>query len=96
MDDNRTPYSPERISPPGETILDLLEERRLSKAILAEALGLPASDVTDLLSGALAIDHDLAASLETEFGVPARYWLRHEKMYRLSESRHRREALVAE
>jgi HTH-type transcriptional regulator/antitoxin HigA len=45
------PLQPDWVSPPGETVEDLLEERRWTQAELAERTGLTRKHINDLLHG---------------------------------------------
>jgi plasmid maintenance system antidote protein VapI len=62
-------------SPPGASIQDILDERSLTVAWLAEKLSISVEETTDLLQGKLAITTSLARDLEKlSFGTAA-FWL---------------------
>ena len=81
-----TLYQPEKVTPPGETVADLLEERKMTSAELARSIGQPVNDVDAMIDGRRALTVQLALQLEQLFGVPSTYWLAHEAHYRASKS----------
>ena len=85
MTEKTTRYQPTSVSPPGDTIEDMLLERGLERTQLGEALGLSCDEVDALLGGTSSIEPRLAAGLEVFFGAPsARFWLNRERAYRTS------------
>src|SRR3990172_6878563 len=75
-------FEPDWVSAPGETIRDMLRERRITEQQLAEKLGGPRSRVTGLIEGREAITANLARKLEFALGGSATFWLAREKRYR--------------
>jgi plasmid maintenance system antidote protein VapI len=75
-------FRPDWVSAPGDTIADILEERRLSSDDLAAITALSAADTTALLQGRLPLTEGIAARLEAAFEVPTRFWLTRETTYR--------------
>lgn len=75
-------FEPEWISPPGSTILRILDRERIPVADFAWELGLPETEVDALCTGRLAINEPLAARLEKVLGVPADFWLVREAQFR--------------
>lgn len=86
-------FAPDWLSPPGETIADLLEEGGLSQAEFAERTGFTRKHVNDLVRGRAAITADAALRLERVLGSTADFWLTREAQYR--EALERRRALEA-
>ena len=78
----RNEYAPERVSPPGETLQDLLEERGMSQAELAERTGRPRKTINEIVQGKSAITPETALQLERVLSVPARFWNNREANYR--------------
>ena len=76
------PLRPDWVSPPGETIEDLLEERRWTQAALAERTGLTRKHINDLLRGRAHISADTAARLDKVLGGTPSFWLEREAQYR--------------
>ena len=77
-----TEYRPNTVSAPGETLLDLLDERGLSQAELARRLDRPIKTVNEIVKGKAAIVPETALQLEQALGVPAEFWLTREARYR--------------
>ena len=68
-------YAPQTVSPPGDTIADLLEERDMSQAELARRLGTAPKVVNEIIRGKAPITPDTAIELERVLGAPATFWL---------------------
>jgi HTH-type transcriptional regulator/antitoxin HigA len=68
--------------PPGETLLELLEERGMSQRELARRTGLSPKHVNKLLHGLVPLSADVAVRLERVTGTPARLWNSLEAGYR--------------
>ena len=75
-------YAPEEISPPGETLRDLIEERSLSQAKRSRRLGLSAQAINEIIAGKKEITEKTALELERVLQVPAHFWLAREARYR--------------
>ncbi len=88
-----TIYTPERISPPGDTIRDILEDLGMSQADLARRMGRPANKINQIIQGKKEITADTALELESVLGLPASFWMNREQNFRLALSaRKQREA----
>lgn len=94
MTEQRIPYRPEAITPPGETIADLLDERCMTQTELAQRMGRPVKTINEIVNGKAAIRPETALQLERVFGVPADYWLNHEAQYRASLMRQDEESHI--
>lgn len=77
-----TEYRPTTVSAPGETLLDLLDERGLTQAELARRLDRPLKTINEIVKGKAAIVPETALQLERALGVPAGFWLTREARYR--------------
>lgn len=75
-------YCPDEVSPPGETLLEVLEERGLTQAELAERTGRPRKTINEIVRGKAAITPETALQLEKVLGVPASFWNARESKYR--------------
>src|SRR5438132_5099709 len=82
-------YAPREVSPPGDTLRDLMEERALSQAELSRRLGRPAQAVNEIVAGKKEITEDTALELERVLQVPAHFWLAREARYREYMARQR-------
>ncbi len=72
----------ELLSPPGDDILEHIENIKMSQAELAYRLGKTPSRVNDLISGKEPITYATALQLEKVLGIEAQYWLNREMLYR--------------
>jgi len=73
---------PDWISPPGETILDVLEERGWSQADLAALMDYTPKHISLLLKGEASITEETAMLLKQVLGSTAGFWLEREAQYR--------------
>lgn len=73
---------PDWVSPPGETILDGLEDRGWTQAELAERTGFTRKHVNQLIKGVASITEETALKLERVLGSTAGFWLNREALYR--------------
>jgi HTH-type transcriptional regulator / antitoxin HigA len=89
-------YDPDHVSPPGETLKDLLEERNLTQAELATRMGRPQKTISEIVNGKAAITPETALQLELVLGVPARFWNSREQRYREYLARAEQQAVLAE
>ncbi len=76
------PFRPDWISPPGETIADLIEEREWTQADLAKRLGYTTKHISLLINGKAPITEETALKLENVLGSSASFWLSREAQYR--------------
>lgn len=67
-------YLPDHVSLPGETLREVLDERQMSQAELAERTGRPKTTVNEIIKGKAAINPDTALQLERVLGIPAGFW----------------------
>lgn len=82
MAETKTQYLPHTVSPPGSTLLDLLEERQISQAELARRMGRPVKTVNEIARGKAAITPETALQLEVVLGASAEFWNARERDYR--------------
>lgn len=80
-------YAPDVVSPPGETLLEMLEERGMSQADLADRTGRPKKTINEIVKGKATITPATALQLERVLGVPASFWNDREQHYRESLAR---------
>lgn len=76
------PFAPDWVSPPGDTILDLIEERSWTQAELAKRLGYTEKHVSQLINGKVPLTDEAALRLERVLGSSASFWLAREAKYR--------------
>ena len=75
-------FQPDWVSPPGDTIADLLEEKGWSQAEFAQRCGYTTKHASLLINGKASITEDTALKLERVLGSSARFWLVREAQYR--------------
>jgi len=75
-------YVPDVVSPPGETLLEILEDRGMSQAELAERTGRPKKTINEIIKGKTALTPETAIQLERVLGTPASFWNNREQNYR--------------
>jgi len=87
----RTQYRPDYVSPPGATLLDILEERGMTQNELAKRMGRTPKLINEIVKGKAPITEETALQLEHALGVPASFWNNRERAYResLAEVRER-------
>jgi len=73
--------------PPGEFLEGVIGELGMTKDELARRIGQPATALSSILRGTMAITPDMAMQLEKAVGVPANIWLGLESEYRLALAR---------
>lgn len=76
------PFEPKWTTPPGATVLDLLQERGLPVSELAQVVHKDLQSVSRLLFGVEPLTSDWAESLSRALGATPTFWLRREELYR--------------
>ena len=84
-------YLPNYAVPPGATLAEVLDERGMSQAKLAQRTDLSPKHINRIVNGHVQISTDVAIRLERATNVPARIWLSleanyQERLARLDES----------
>lgn len=82
MTETSAPFAPDWVSPPGETIVDLLDERGWTQSELSARLGYSPKHVNQLIKGKVPLSEDAAMRLERVLGGNAGFWLAREAKYR--------------
>jgi addiction module HigA family antidote len=75
-------YTPDVVSPPGETLKETLEALGMSQAELAERMGRPKKTINEIIKGKAALTPDTALQLERVLGIPAGFWSNRDHHYR--------------
>jgi len=76
--------APDWISPPGDTILDFIEERDWTQKKLSQRLGCSDKHINQLINGKSAISDEMAFKLERVVGGSSGFWMSREAKYRES------------
>ncbi len=93
---NNPLFQPTWVSPPGETILDILSDREISPECLARDIGYDLNGIYALFDGSQEISELLAHKLADAIGPDAEFWLSREQQYREDVSRIYRHTSKAE
>lgn len=75
-------FSPDRVSPPGDTIIDLMDEHGLTDEDLSKKIGVSISKGQQLLRGHIPLNESMALRLQDIFNVSVEFWLKREGAYR--------------
>ncbi|MDP3024174.1 MAG: helix-turn-helix domain-containing protein [candidate division Zixibacteria bacterium] len=75
-------YEPDYVSPPGETLVDVLESLEMPQVMLATRMGRPTKTINEIIKGRTAITPDTALQLEKVLGIPASFWNNRERQFR--------------
>ena len=73
--------------PPGMTIREQLENRKMSQKEFANRMDMSEKHISRLINGKVELSHDVALRLESVFGIPAKFWNNLEAIYREKEAR---------
>jgi plasmid maintenance system antidote protein VapI len=75
-------FNPDWRCPPGSTILELLQEKGITKEEFSKRMGRSLEWIENLLSGKQEIDENIAKRLSITIGGNISFWLEREKNYR--------------
>ena len=75
-------FRPDWVSPPGDTIADVLKERGISPDAFAGKVGCSPREIDDLLAGKLSISLAMARKLQSELGSTVEFWISRDFKYR--------------
>lgn len=78
-------FSPTEIVPPGETLLEWLDQRGMSQAEFAKRASLTPKHINKVVKGLAGISPEVAVTLESVTGIPARYWMRLDGNYQAAK-----------
>ena len=70
---------------PGETLKEVLEERKISTEKLSQYTGYSQKHIESILSGNADITEDFALKLEDTIGIEASLWLNLQKEYNIEK-----------
>ena len=78
-------FTPDWVSPPGETLADILKERKITRTEFASRMSLSKKTINQLIKGKVEITIRIAYKMQLALGVPsARFWIERERLYRES------------
>ncbi|MDR1423071.1 MAG: helix-turn-helix domain-containing protein [Azoarcus sp.] len=96
MTDLNAPFAPDWVSPPGDSISDIAEERGWTQAELARRLGYTEKHVSQLINGKVPLTIDAAQRLERALGSTFDFWMAREANYQKHKARQEAEQKYAE
>jgi HTH-type transcriptional regulator / antitoxin HigA len=82
-------YNPDVVSPPGETLSEILDDIDMSQVELAKHMERTVEAIHTIIQGNASITTDIASQLERILHVPASFWLIREQLYRESLTKQR-------
>lgn len=88
-------FRPDWVSPPGDSIADLLEERGWNQTSFAERMEYTEKHISLLINGKAALTEEAAFKLEKVTGISAGFWLTREAQYREAVGRVEEEKALA-
>jgi HTH-type transcriptional regulator/antitoxin HigA len=80
--DPRTGWAPDWAVPPGEHLLEALQDRGMTQSELARRMARPLKTINEIINGKAAITSETAIQLERALGISARFWTGVEASYR--------------
>jgi len=80
-------YKPDFVSPPGDTLNELLDDLGMTQKELSERMNRPEKTISEIVKGKASITSDTAIQLEKVFKAPAHFWLQREARYQESLAR---------
>lgn len=84
----KSEFKPDWISPPGDTIADILKTRKMTPRELGRSLGI--RNIKQLINGKAKIDDRVAKRLAEVLGGTEDFWNKREFNYRKSLSRQKK------
>jgi addiction module HigA family antidote len=78
----RNEYNPDYVSPPGNTLVDLLKHFNITQVELARRMGRHLKTVNEMIKGKAPITPETALQLEKVLRAPASFWNNRERRYR--------------
>jgi len=87
-------YSPQSVSPPGETLKETLEALGISQADLARRTGLSTKHVNQIIQGVAILSAETATLLERATGTRAEIWNSLEARWRTQQQREQEDQVL--
>lgn len=74
-------YEPDGVSPPGETLAEILKERQMTQAQFADRTGRTAKFVNEVIKGKASITPTVAIEFQRVLGIPSSFWHNRQRHY---------------
>lgn len=84
---NSSFFNADWYSAPGNSILDLIELKKISWDTLSQELNLPSPELSNLLKGYAALTPDIAKNLSNVLGGSPDFWIERENLFRKNLSK---------
>jgi len=79
--------APGSVPPPGETLLEWLEQNHQTQAWLARKIGTSSKHVNRIIKGHAAYTAEMALRMATVTGISARFWMHLQADYQINQAR---------
>ena len=89
-------YIPKKVSHPGETLADILEEKNMSQAELSERTGRPKKTINEIIKGKTSITPETSIQFENVLGIPATFWNERQRLYDIYLARTAEQKLLSD
>jgi len=89
-------FRPDYLSPPGDTLSEVLESLGMTQAELAQRMGRPRKTINEIIQGKTAITSETALQLELVLNIPASFWNNREQQYQEAKARIEEEKQLAD
>lgn len=92
MNNETFTYDPENVTPPGETLRDVLEERKIDIHAFSKSTGISIGELNAIIEGKGEISPIISSKLERATGISKQFWIVRELnyleyLYRINEYR---------
>lgn len=84
-------YFSDGVSPPGETLLEQIEDRGMTQTELAMRMGKSRKAINEIIKGKVSITPETALQLEMVLDIPASFWNKRERHYQEAKARQQQE-----
>ncbi len=74
-------YRPDFVTPPGDSLSELIETLGMSQVELAKRMGRPTKTINEIIKGIARVTSETALQLERVLGTPASFWNQREAHY---------------
>lgn len=88
-------FVPSHVSPPGDTLAEVLEDRSMPQAELASRTGRTKKHINQIIKGIAAITPETAIQLERVLGIPASFWNNRQCRFDEFRARQKEEEIVS-
>jgi len=81
------PFTPDAVTPPGDTLREMIEHTGMTQVELADRTGLDKKTINLIVQGKAPVTQETALAFEKVFGLPARFWMALETQYAEQQAR---------